>query len=130
MKHSIYLVFIWHLIGEEDSCHVRESSSPVECQMKTRQEVMKITVGSEEIQLSSKVCKCFSRNPFFCLRRWRKKNRLKSQTPPPKAPWCMPEHPTGVFPPPGWRRKMGNLHTLNLCLTPIIELRHRPRCRG
>ena len=29
-------VFIWHLIGEEDSCHMHESWSPVECQMKAR----------------------------------------------------------------------------------------------
>ena len=31
--------------------------------MKAQQEAMKVTVGSEETRLSSKACKCFSRNP-------------------------------------------------------------------
>ena len=38
-----------------------------------------------EITALGKACKCFSINPFFCLRRWRKK-RLKSQTPPQGPP--------------------------------------------
>ena len=63
LSQTLYRVFIWHLIGEEHSCHVHESSSPTECQMKTQQGVMKVTVGSEETRLLSKAYKCFSRNP-------------------------------------------------------------------
>ena len=42
---------------------MHESSSPVECQMKAREEVMKITERSEGARLLGKACKCFSRNP-------------------------------------------------------------------
>ena len=42
---------------------MHESSSPIECQVKVRQEVMRVTVGSGETRLLGKACKCFPRNP-------------------------------------------------------------------
>ena len=42
---------------------MHESSSPIKCQMKAQQEVMMMTVRSEETSLLGKACKRFSRNP-------------------------------------------------------------------
>ena len=36
LSEALCRVFIWHLIGEEDSCRVHESLSRIEGQMKTR----------------------------------------------------------------------------------------------
>ena len=41
---------------------MHESSSSIECQIKARWEVTKITVGSRETRLLGKACKCLSRN--------------------------------------------------------------------
>ena len=42
---------------------MHECSSPIKCQMKAQQEVMKISVRSEETRLLGKACTCFARNP-------------------------------------------------------------------